>query len=444
MDFQTCPLRYSGPRMSAAIRIENLSKDYPVFNTPAQGVKYLVKGVIKGKFEVEENNSVHALNNVDITINKGERVGIIGRNGAGKSTLLKILAGKFKPTSGKLDINGEIYSLLPGSISFSPDLSAYQNARDYLAYFKLNATELEKRLADIEAFTELGEYFHQPVYRYSLGMRVRAEFAVATAVHAEIIVIDEVLGAGDIYWTEKIAARMEVLCSQGITLLLVSHSLDQIMRFCSRVLWIEQGRLVLDGPTNNVVPRYEGFLEHLKWQTDDIDDKAFNTNRIFQEIGNTCLPDTGQKVIRWPARGDVLITGVLLNGQATDKLQINADDSITFEFQLAAQVRRQFSLRCLVTFWGLNGKRIAVLESEAVAMNLVDISSYTLTSNLDNPRLCAGSYFLTITLIDALAKTADEADLRMDVLYKSFQVDIINNPDRPVPLFRIPVEVKND
>lgn len=428
--------------MSAAIQIQNLSKNYPVFKTPIQGVKYLVEGLIKGKFEVEEQASVHALSNIDITIDKGERVGIIGRNGAGKSTLLKILSGKFLPTDGILNINGDVYSLLPGSISFSPELSAYQNARNYLSYFDLNAVELESRLAEVEAFTELGEYFHQPVYKYSLGMRVRAEFAVATAVHADIIVIDEVLGAGDIYWTEKIASRMEVLCNQGITLLLVSHSLDQIMRFCDRVIWIERGQVVMDGDVNKVTPRYESFLEHLKWQTDDIDDKAFNTNRIFQEIGNTHLPDTGQKVIRWPARGDVLISGVLLNGQATDNLQINADDSITFEFQLAAQVRRQFSLRCLVTFWGLNGKRIAVLECEAVAINFEDISSYTLTSNLDNPRLYAGSYFLTITLIDALAKTADEADLRMDVLYKSFQVDVINNQDRPLPLFRIPAEVK--
>lgn len=431
--------------MSPAIRIENLSKDYPVFNTPAQGVKYLVKGVIKGKFEVEEKNSVHALNNVDITIERGERVGIIGRNGAGKSTLLKILAGKFKPTRGKLDINGEIYSLLPGSISFSPDLSAYQNARDYLTYFNLEAPELEKRLADIEAFTELGEYFHQPVYRYSLGMRVRAEFAVATAVHADIIVIDEVLGAGDIYWTEKIADRMEVLCSQGITLLLVSHSLDQIMRFCSRVLWIEQGRVVSDGPTNTVVPRYEGFLEHLKWQTDDIDDKAFNTNRIFQEIGNTHLPDTGQKVIRWPARGDVLITGVLLNGQATDKLQIKADDPITFEFNLAAQIRGQYSLRCLITFWGLNGKRIAVLESTNIVADTDTTSVYRISSQLKRLGLCRGRYFLTITVIDALQKASNEHQSRLDVLYKSFEIEIKESPfDVIVPIFQIPAEIYND
>ncbi|MBN8543786.1 MAG: ABC transporter ATP-binding protein [Alphaproteobacteria bacterium] len=413
--------------MTTAIAIEGVSKHYPVFSHPWQAVKYLF-GVIKnGTTRIPKGtHSVAALSNVNLTIARGERIGVIGRNGAGKSTLLKLIAGDFTPTEGRFTIDGNVYCLLPGSVSFSFEQTVEENARQHLSYLELSDADMVKKLWEIEDFVELGDYFHQPVKNLSLGMRIRAEFAVATSQTADIVVIDEVLGAGDIYWSEKIARRMEQLCADGTTLLLVSHSLDQINRYCERAVWIERGKVVMDGPTLEVTKRYEGFLERLSWQTDDVDDKSVTIENVAANMGDEVLEDSGQQVIRWPGRGDVLMTGVWLNGQGTNALELSESDALSFRIALRAQKPGNYSLRYLLTFWDAYGKRTGVMENYDDNVQFGDALTHEVTVTRAHIGLAAGDYFVTISLKDAQAclATTLESQIRLDVLYRSFKITV--------------------
>ena len=256
-----------------AINLTNLSKEYPVFQSAFEKLTYLSKFIVRNK-SIFTKTRVRALSNINLQVKKGERLGIVGRNGAGKSTLIKLLAGNFIPTKGKIETSGEIYSMLPGSVSFILNQSTRKNAIHHLSYQGLTPKEIEKTIENIEEFAELNEYFDQPFVKLSLGMRVRAEFAVATAKKADVILIDEVLGAGDLYWSEKIAKRVEKMASDGSTMVFISHNISQINRFCERVIWIEDGEIVMDDSVNEVTKKYEAFLENISWQTDDLDDKT--------------------------------------------------------------------------------------------------------------------------------------------------------------------------
>lgn len=414
-----------------AIQVEGVSKRYPLFAHPWHAVRYLASLIWRGTAPASRStgHGVQALSDIQLKVGKGERVGLVGRNGAGKSTLLKLLAGNFPPTTGRLAINGTVYCLFPGAVSFSFEQSAEENARQYLSYLGLTPQELQARIDEIRDFTELGEYFHQPTKNLSLGMRVRAEFAVATAQSADVVIIDEVLGAGDIYWSEKIARRMGKMCADGTTLLLVSHSLSQVNRYCERAVWIERGRVLMDGPALEVTKRYEGFLERLSWQTDDIDDKSVALDGAAEEMGNEVLPDSGQTVTRWPGKGGVRVTGVWLNGRAVHKLELAKDEALDVRLMLRAREAGEYNLRYLLTFWDATGKRMAVIENEADRFSIESEAkggAHEVSFSRAGFGLKSGLYNLTLTVSDAWASahTTSEHATRVDVLYKSFEIDV--------------------
>ena len=423
-------------KTAPVICIEGVSKLYPVFDNAWQGVRYLARAVCHGRADPRDiAGSVPALQDINLSMVRGERVGIIGRNGAGKSTLLKLLAGTFPPTTGTLHVDGEIYSLLPGSVSLSQELSTLENARQHLSMLSLSPNELDRVNTEIRDFTELGDNFTQPAKNLSLGMRVRAEFAIATAHMADIVIIDEVLGAGDIYWEEKIARRMEHLCSCGTTLLLVSHSLSQVTRYCERAIWIERGRTVLDGNAIEVSKRYEGFLERLSWHTDDLDDKTVSISESAADLGDEQLPDSGQVVTRWPGRGDVKVSGVWINGAAETRLSVTHGQPLVFRLTLRAERGGDFRLRYLFTFWDTLGRRVAVLENDVDAVHIEPSVSHEVGVTCPQLVLVSGSYHITLTITDtdkALGTVAEGA-IRLDALYKSFHLDVIDRAPVSMP-----------
>ena len=206
-----------------------------------------------------------ALRAIDLEVMAGSRVGVLGRNGAGKSTLLKLITGNVAPTEGLIEVNGDVQALLEAGAGFHPEFTGYENIRASLTYQGLTPTEIEAALEDIAEFTELGPFLSQPFKTYSMGMQARLVFATATVLKPHILIVDEILGAGDAYFAGKSSERMkELVEDSGATVLLVSHSMEQVARYCDESIWIERGRIVMRGPSLEVINAYEEFVHRLE------------------------------------------------------------------------------------------------------------------------------------------------------------------------------------
>ena len=204
---------------------------------------------------------VRALQDVSLSVRGGERLGILGHNGAGKSTLLKLLAGIYPPTSGRRRVIGQISSLFDISLGFEGDSTGWENI--YYRSFLQGETprSVNAKIKEIADFTELGDYLHIPVRYYSAGMMVRLAFSIATAVKPEILLIDEVLGVGDQAFQDKARQRMSEMMAQAELIVVVSHDLHSLVRMCDRGLWMQQGRVLADGPITEVADRYTRSLQ---------------------------------------------------------------------------------------------------------------------------------------------------------------------------------------
>jgi lipopolysaccharide transport system ATP-binding protein len=206
-----------------------------------------------------------ALRGIDLELAPGQRVGVVGRNGAGKTTLLRLLTGNLPPTEGIVDVRGPVQALFDTGGGFHPEFTGRENVRVSLTYQGLRRAEIEEALVDIAEFTELEGFLDQPYGTYSAGMQARLAFAAATSVRVpSILIIDEMLGAGDAYFLGKCTERMQRLVESGATILLVSHALEQVTRFCDDAVWIERGRIVEQGPALEVVKAYQQFVRVLE------------------------------------------------------------------------------------------------------------------------------------------------------------------------------------
>ncbi|MFO1054799.1 MAG: ABC transporter ATP-binding protein [Planctomycetota bacterium] len=242
---------------SDAIVVQGLGKKYLLWDRPLDRVLGAL-GLNRLRFlRRPQPREFWALRGVGFRIARGERVGIVGHNGAGKSTLLKILTGILAPTEGRVDVDGRVQALMELGTAFHPELSGRENVRISLAYHGYDTTRIAELEEEIVDFAELDEFIDQPIKTYSAGMYARLAFSTATSVQPEIVVIDEILGAGDSYFAGKCLERMRRMTEQsGATVLFVSHDLDSVQRLCTRALWIERGRLIADGSPLEIVKRY--------------------------------------------------------------------------------------------------------------------------------------------------------------------------------------------
>ncbi len=199
---------------------------------------------------------VRALQDVCLEVNEGDRVGIIGANGAGKSTLLKVLAGIYPPTAGRRLVDGQISSLFDIALGFEQDASGWENIT-YRGYLQgETARTIRAKLQPIADFSELGDFLDMPVRYYSAGMLVRLAFSIATAIEPEILLVDEVLGVGDLAFQEKAQQRMRAMMAKARLIVMVSHDLNTLSRLCERGVWMDHGRVRQVGPMAEVVTAY--------------------------------------------------------------------------------------------------------------------------------------------------------------------------------------------
>ena len=238
-----------------AISVNNISKMYKLYDNPRDRLKESL-GLSKKKRYKEH----YALNDISFQVNKGETVGIIGTNGSGKSTILKIITGVLNPTQGNIEVNGRISALLELGAGFNMEYTGIENVYLNGTMIGFSKEEIDAKLQDILEFADIGDFVYQPVKTYSSGMFVRLAFAVAINIDPEILIVDEALSVGDVFFQAKCYRKFEEFKEKGKTILLVSHDLSSISKYCDRVILLNKGKKVEEGLPKTVVDTFKKIL----------------------------------------------------------------------------------------------------------------------------------------------------------------------------------------
>lgn len=241
------------------IVLNNVSLKYPIYAESTRSLKRDIVNVLtlkKKNVSQKLITCVNALNNISLHLKSGDSVGLIGHNGAGKSTLLKVLSGIYTVTEGTLRIQGSISSVLSGSVGMQPELTGYENIKLSAMIKGYSKQEAEDIKADVEQFTELGDFLALPVKIYSSGMQARLAFGISTAIFPDILLLDEVVGAGDARFINKAKDRMDNLVKKANILVFASHSTEILEQFCNKTLWLDHGKIKGFGPTTDVLHEY--------------------------------------------------------------------------------------------------------------------------------------------------------------------------------------------
>ena len=241
------------------IKTDHITVCYRMSRDKIKSIKEYLVALMKRKLQYEE---FLALDDVSFEIKKGEVIGIVGNNGAGKSTLLKVISGILRPTKGTVELGGNVVPMLELGSGFDFDLTGRENIFLNGSILGYSEKFLNSKYDEIVAFSELEEFIDIPVRNYSSGMIMRLAFSIASMVNPDILIVDEILAVGDAAFQEKSYARMMEMMSHGTTVLLGSHSIDQIRRLCDRVIWLDHGRIVAEGNTTEICDRYIQSTQH--------------------------------------------------------------------------------------------------------------------------------------------------------------------------------------
>lgn len=341
--------------MPTAITVESLSKRYKLGLTHAGSIRELVNGLTDRLLRPLRRNNLAssnsqlatlasgefwALRDVNLTINQGEIVGVIGRNGAGKSTLLKILSRITKPTSGRARIHGRVGSLLEVGTGFHPELTGRENIFLNGTMLGMSSREIARKLDQIIDFSEIEQFIDTPVKRYSSGMYVRLAFSVAAHLEPEVLIVDEVLAVGDIAFQRKCLGKMESVSESGRTVLFVSHNMGAVKRLCDRGVLLDQGRVIADGKSSEVVDTY---LQH--------------------GAEDTCAGIVSDTTSRF-GTGEARVRSVrlsTLSGTMTRELLLGQPFRVAFEFDVFGEIR---DAHFEINFSTFDGVQLCVAHNE--------------------------------------------------------------------------------
>ena len=242
------------------IELKNVSIDYPLDLDDGASLKSALLNVFS-KSRKQPKSHFRAINNVSLKIEKGERVGLIGLNGSGKSTMLRVMSGIYQPSLGTVRIVGRVSPLLDFATGLELHHTGIENIRIRLMFLGESPEKIDRKIGEIVEFSELGEFIHMPARTYSTGMFMRLAFATSTAINPEILIADEVVGAGDAQFAEKAKQRLEKFLSGERTTVLSSHSMDLIRNFCDRVIWLHHGKIIADGDCEEIINEYNSNIK---------------------------------------------------------------------------------------------------------------------------------------------------------------------------------------
>ncbi len=242
----------------STVSLKNVSLEFPIFNAQKLSLRNVIVDTLGGVFDRQKNSVpiVRALDNISFNTEPGDRIGLIGHNGSGKSTLLRLLAGIYYPTSGAMKIDGSISTLFGTAVGLNEEMTGNENLFLSSLIFTGNYKKTKDSLEKLALFTELGNYLQLPIRTYSEGMKMRIGFAAATNFSPDILLIDEVFGAGDKHFAEKSSKRVEDLIHGSNTLFFASHSNDLIKKFCNKAIWMSKGKVVEFDKIEKVLKKY--------------------------------------------------------------------------------------------------------------------------------------------------------------------------------------------
>ncbi|MGE0410214.1 MAG: ABC transporter ATP-binding protein [Amphiplicatus sp.] len=242
------------------VELANVTFDYPLFEVTQRSLKVTLMNYFRG--EGGKGPHVRAVRDVSFTLEDGERLGLVGANGSGKSTLLRLIGGLAHPTAGSVRTEGRVVSLIDKGLGVNQEFAGSENIELPLRFLGATTEEIRAARQDVRDFADLGPFFDLPVRRYSEGMKARLSFALSTAVHADVLILDEWLSAGDAQFVQRAEARLNAYLEQIKVVVLASHSLELLRSVCSRVAWMDKGKLVEIGEPDRVIDHYlEAYAE---------------------------------------------------------------------------------------------------------------------------------------------------------------------------------------
>ncbi len=329
---------------------------------------------------IKLQEEIWVLENINFTIEAGEAIGIVGQNGAGKSTLLKIITGTTSASNGDVHINGHVSAMLELGMGFNPELTGRQNTYHAASIMGFSHEQIDEKIAEIESFAEIGDYFDQPVRVYSTGMHVRVTFAVATAWRPELLIVDEALSVGDSYFQHKSFARIKEFQEKGTSLLLVSHDRSAIQALCNRAILLKDGHIIQDGSPEAVFDYYNALIAEK--EDSKIEVKTLETGEVQTIFGS----------------GEVKIEEVLLinsKGEVTEHIAVGE------QVQLQVKVAVMQNINQLLFGYGIKDRLGQVMygintwHSEQVIYNAEAGEEYLFKINF-TANLGVGSYSVQV------------------------------------------------
>ena len=354
----------------------------------------------------DQKNCIRAVNDVSLTINEGECVGFIGKNGAGKTTLLQMIAGLAETSSGSMEIDGNVTCIMTLGVGLKEELSGRKNIYIDAEINGISKKETEKKLDDIVNFADIGEHIDMPVKTYSSGMKARLSFSMLIHLEPEILIIDEALSVGDYKFSTKSSQKMKEISKKGKILIIVSHNLEAIKTMCTRCIWLNKGRIVMDGNPEDVTAAYRKFIK-------EEDEKIFLRNYSKRISGSSEMEGMEITSIR------------LLNGKEKTHL-FHIGDNLVFEMEFTKEKSSEKELSPYLIIERTDGIRIAEtqLNTDNSEINISN-GTFRVITDLGNIIWGKGNYIV-------IAEIRDSANcpkaFNIDYFRVDNNIDSIANP----------------
>lgn len=381
------------------IDVKNITKKFRIYFDKGTQLKDKLLFRKRNRYEERE-----VLKGISFQVHKGEAIGLIGHNGCGKSTTLKLLTKIIYPDSGEIIMNGRVSSLIELGAGFHPDMSGRENIYTNASIFGLTKKEVDARFNDIVEFSELSEFIDNPVRTYSSGMYMRLAFSVAINVDADILLIDEILAVGDTNFQTKCFNRLRELKASGMTIIIVTHDLSTIEKFCDNAIWLNDGLIVREGRSDEVVDAYFSFMNNKKIETEIKPPPATpETQEEPEQEQNNTPEDSGgidYSANRFGLRYAEIKKARMLNYENNDTRIFRTGEKLTIEINYHINKPDEYVFG--FGFYTLEGKCIYGNNTQLDRMKInPENTDGRISVEIDRLPLLAGKYILNVAIVDA-------------------------------------------